>query len=85
MRIPVLSKLLNGRGHGAELLRGSTLAALLRVAGALVTYVFNFLVARAFGASAVGALALATTVITVIGVLSRLGFDRSIVWIVFAV
>ena len=69
-----------GRGrHGGELLRGSGVALAFRLVGMATTYVFNFLVARWFGASAVGALALATTVVTIAATIGRLGLDRAIV------
>lgn len=79
IQFPVLSDILARGGHSAELLRGSSQAMALRLVGMALNYAFNFLVARFFGASAVGAFALATTVVTIIGMLSRLGFDRAIV------
>lgn len=78
-RIPFLSDLLARGGHTADLVRGSSLAMALRLIGLALSYAFSFLVARSFGASAVDAFALATTVVTIIGMLSRLGFDRAIV------
>ncbi|MDH3511609.1 MAG: flippase [Gammaproteobacteria bacterium] len=79
MRIPLISSVLAGGGHGAELFKGTSQAFVLRLVGMAVTYGFNFLVARLFGASAMGAFALATTVVTILGMLSRLGCDRAIV------
>ncbi len=65
--------------HRRELLRGSSLALLLRVAGVGAAYLFNFVIARKFGASVVGAFAVTTTIIMILGMLSRFGFDRAIV------
>ncbi len=79
IQFPFLSDLLARGGHTAELVRGSSVAMALRLIGMALNYAFNFLVARSFGASAVGAFALATTVVMIIGMLSRLGFDRAIV------
>jgi len=50
----------------------------------VATYGFNFYIARGFGASAVGAFALATTVVMILGMLSRVGLDRAIVRFVAA-
>lgn len=63
----------------SSLIRTSAVAMVLRLCGMLLTYLFNFVLARRFGASAVGAFALATTVVMVLSMLARLGFDRAIV------
>jgi O-antigen/teichoic acid export membrane protein len=65
--------------HSRELIRGSSLAMAFRLGGALMNYLLNFAIARLFGASVVGAFAIATTVVLVLGMLSRLGLDRAIV------
>ncbi len=77
-----LRRLLNSTHHNShygELLRGSSIALVLRVCGTGAAYLFNFVVARQLGASAVGAFAVATSVIMILGMLSRLGLDRAIV------
>ncbi len=79
MPFPMLSALIGRSGYPKELFKGSSLALVVRLAGMVVTYGFNFLIARMFGASAVGAFALATTVVMILGMLSRIGFDRAIV------
>lgn len=84
MSVARIVALFGREGFFGDLIRTSSVALALRVFGMLVTYVFNFIVARRYGASAVGGLALATTVVMVLGMLSRLGFDRAIVRFVAA-
>jgi len=84
MQLQHLAAILRRNGDGAELLKGSSLTFIVRVSGMVVTYGFNFLVARFFGASALGAFTLATTIVTILAMLSRLGFDRAIVRLIAA-
>ena len=79
-----LANLAGNDGHAKELLRGASVTLVLRVTGALVTYLFSFFVARLYGASVVGTFAVATTMVMILGMLSRLGFDRAIVKFVAA-
>jgi O-antigen/teichoic acid export membrane protein len=66
------------------LFRGSSIALVMRVLSTAASYLFNFIIARQLGASAVGAFALATTVVLILGMVSRLGLDRAVVKFVAA-
>ena len=64
--------------HLSELLTGSSIAFILKIAGMLFSYIFILLVTRNFGAGAMGIFALSTTVLSVFSILGRLGFDTAL-------
>lgn len=61
--------------HLRELLRGSAVAMVLRIAGIGATYLFTLLVTRAYGGEAMGIFALCLTVLQMSSVVGRLGTD----------
>jgi O-antigen/teichoic acid export membrane protein len=65
-----------------DLLRGSSWASLLKVAAAVVGYLFTLSVTRSLGANAWGTFSLAWTVFTVGAVLGSLGIDTALVRLV---
>jgi O-antigen/teichoic acid export membrane protein len=75
VRLPGLAKL---DEHTLEVVRGASAALLLRVLGAILTFLLNVLVARMFGASGVGVFFLAFTVMSIASVLGRLGLDNTV-------
>ncbi len=64
--------------HLRELLRGGSVALVLRMTGMLTGYVFTLLISRSLGAGAVGVFALSLTVLTVFSVAGRLGLDTAL-------
>ena len=64
--------------HLRELLTGSSIAFGMKIAGALLGYVFTLLIARNFGAVAMGVFALSLTVLNVFSILGRLGLDTAL-------
>jgi len=71
-------------GHTAEILGGSLLSLALRVFAVALTFVFNVLVARRFGAEGAGLYGLAITVITMSMTLALFGLDHASVKFVAA-
>ncbi len=69
---------LTGDSHFKVLLKGSSVTLILKIVGALSSYVFTLLVTRNFGASAMGTFALSLTVITIFSVVGRLGLDTAL-------
>ncbi len=63
-------------GYSAELLRGVASVAGLRILGVLIGYAFVLMVARIFGASALGQYQLTIQVIGTCGLISALGFNQ---------
>lgn len=77
---PLRERLAGGPGgsHGKELIRGSLLSFALKLAGLACGYVFTFLVARVYGAHAMGVFTLFVTVLNIASIGGRLGFDTAI-------
>lgn len=65
--------------HTDIIVRGASVALVVRVFGAALTFVFNVLVARDFGATGSGAYFLAFTAMTIATVFGRLGLDNAAV------
>jgi len=63
-------------GYSAELLRGVASVAGLRILGVLIGYAFVLMVARIFGATALGQYQLTIQIIGTCGLLSALGFNQ---------
>ncbi|HIP01443.1 MAG TPA: hypothetical protein EYN44_17870 [Marinobacter salarius] len=63
-------------GYSAELLRGVASIAGLRILGVLIGYAFVLMVARVFGATALGQYQLTIQVIGTCGLISALGFNQ---------
>ncbi len=61
--------------HLSELLSGSAIAFIFRMGGIGMGYLFVLLVARAYGAEAMGVFILSFTVLQITSVISRLGMD----------
>lgn len=59
-----------------EIIRGASWALVFRVAGAIILFGFNILIARFLGAQAAGTYYLALTIATVLGTASLLGIDQ---------
>lgn len=64
--------------HFRELLKGSFLSIVIRVLGIAVGYLFTLLVTRKFGVEAMGIFALSFTLLYVIAVIGKLGFDTAL-------
>lgn len=63
-------------GYSAELLRGVASVAGLRILGVLIGYAFVLMVARVFGATALGQYQLTIQVIGTCGLIATLGFNQ---------
>ena len=63
--------------HLRELLKGTSIAMVIRVLGVGTSYLFTFLIARLYGAGAMGSFALAQTVLMITAIIARLGFDTA--------
>ncbi|UJS18257.1 MAG: flippase [Candidatus Jettenia sp.] len=61
--------------HLKELLKGSSISFIIRILGMGTGYIFALLVARNYGAEAMGLFALSQTVLLVSSVIGRLGLD----------
>ncbi len=62
-----------------ELLKGSSIALLFKVFGAFIGYLFFWVLAKYFGANGVGIFSTLWTLLMVSAVVSKFGFDTSIV------
>ena len=65
--------------HFKELLKGSLIAMVFRIVAVLSGYLLFYIIAKEFGASGVGFFSFAWTLLMVSVVISKLGFDTSIV------
>ena len=64
--------------HLKELLTGSSIAFVMKIAGGILGYVFTLLIARNFGAGTMGVFALSLTVLNVFSIVGRLGLDTAL-------
>jgi O-antigen/teichoic acid export membrane protein len=62
-----------------ELLEGSSATFILMAAGMLLGYVFTLMLTRTYGAEGMGLLALSITVLSIVSVVGRLGFDTALI------
>ncbi|MEM1195503.1 MAG: oligosaccharide flippase family protein [Pseudomonadota bacterium] len=76
--IAKLKVLVSGNGHEAEVLRGAAIALVLRgLSGALV-FALNVVIARALGAQGAGVYFFSLSVVTILSVVTRIGFDNAL-------
>lgn len=64
--------------HFAELIKGSGIAFVLKIAGTISGYVFTLLITRTLGAEAWGIFALSLVVLQMASVIGRLGMDTAL-------
>lgn len=76
----ILNKLLafNKKEENKELVRHSAVALVIRVAGALVTFLMNVVIARYLGEKQAGFFFLAVTISIMLGTIGRVGADQSV-------
>lgn len=65
--------------HFRELLQGSSIAFLFRIASALASYIFIYFLAHSYGATGVGIFSTSWTILMIGSVFGKMGFDTSIV------
>lgn len=65
--------------HAVELVRGSSVSFVLKILGMTLSYAFNIVLARFYGAEVVGVYALSVTVATIVGTIGQLGLQTSMV------
>ncbi|NPA52252.1 MAG: flippase [Aquificae bacterium] len=64
--------------HLKEILKGSSIAFILRIVGIIAGYIFTLIITRNYGAEAMGIFALSLTLFQISSVLSRLGMDTAL-------
>jgi O-antigen/teichoic acid export membrane protein len=64
--------------HFAELLKGSSIAFVLRVVGIIAGYIFTLLITRGYGAEAMGIFTLSFILLQIFSVIGRLGMDTAL-------
>jgi len=69
---------INSDIHLKELLKGSSIAFVLRIIGIIAGYIFTLLITRGYGAEAMGIFALSFTLLQIASVISRLGMDTAL-------
>ncbi len=69
---------LNADIHLKELLKGSSIAFVLRILGIIAGYIFTLLITRGYGAEAMGVFALSFTLLQISSVIGRLGMDTAL-------
>ncbi len=70
--------------HFRELVRGASLAFVMKVSGAALAFLFNWLLARTLGAEGTGLFFLALTVGTIASVCGRMGMENTLLRFVAA-
>ncbi len=65
--------------HLEELVKGSSVAFVLRVIGIFANYIFTFLIARFYGAEIFGFFSISIALITFLSILGRFGLEVSII------
>ena len=68
--------------HVNELLKGSAIALIFKIFGILIQYFFFWVLAKYFNAQGVGVFSILWTIMVVLTVFSKLGFDTAIVKII---
>ena len=76
LRDRVTNALRSGQGPGARILRGSSLAAIVNVAGLPVSFVTQIVLARSMGANDYGIYAFALSVVNILAIYSTLGLEN---------
>jgi O-antigen/teichoic acid export membrane protein len=74
-----LKKRLSQNIHLYELLKGSSIALIMRLLGMLLVYVFSILLARSYGAETLGLFTLSLTVLNILTTIAVFGFDNTLV------
>ncbi|WP_456399498.1 flippase [Persephonella sp.] len=69
---------INNDMHLKELLKGSSIAFVLRIVGIIAGYIFTLLITRGYGAEAMGVFALSFTLLQISSVIGRLGMDTAL-------
>jgi O-antigen/teichoic acid export membrane protein len=77
-RINQVRNKINDDEHLKEILKGSSIAFLLRIVGIAAGYIFTLLITRGYGAEAMGAFALSFTLLQISSVIGRLGMDTAL-------
>ncbi|MCC6345713.1 MAG: flippase [Nitrospirales bacterium] len=77
---PVREKLFSGRedAHGKELVKGGLVSLLFKVFGMAFGYAFTMLITRTYGAHTMGVFTLFITVLNIVSIVGRLGFDTAL-------
>ncbi len=73
-----LKNKINSDIHLKELLKGSSIAFVLRILGIIAGYIFTLLITRGYGAEAMGVFALSFTLLQISSVIGRLGMDTAL-------
>ncbi|RLJ70435.1 O-antigen/teichoic acid export membrane protein [Hydrogenivirga caldilitoris] len=73
----VINKI-NNDIHLKELLKGSSIAFVLKIVGIIAGYIFTLLITRGYGAEAMGIFALSFTLLQFSSVIGRLGMDTAL-------
>ncbi len=79
MNIVEKLKQLTSNKHNKEVVKRSSSAIIIRLSGFFLAYLFTFLVARFYGAEANGLFSLSLTVLTLLVIIGRMGFDVAMV------
>ncbi|NUO09147.1 MAG: flippase [Candidatus Brocadia sp.] len=64
--------------HLGELLKGSSIAFIMRIIGMIFSYIFTLVITRNFGADAMGVFALSFTALSIFSIIGRLGVDTAL-------
>ncbi|MBZ0158363.1 MAG: flippase [Alphaproteobacteria bacterium] len=77
---PLRERLSAGRGdaHKRELVKGSLVSFLLKAFGMVLGYAFTMLITRTYGAHTMGVFTLFITVLNIVSIVGRLGFDTAL-------
>ncbi len=73
-----LKNKINSDIHLKELLKGSSIAFVLRIVGIIAGYIFTLLITRGYGAETMGVFALSFTLLQISSVIGRLGMDTAL-------
>lgn len=64
--------------HLRELLKGSSISMIIKVLGIAMSYIFTLMVTRNFGVEAMGIFAISLTMLNIVSIIGRLGFDTAL-------
>ena len=64
--------------HTSEVIKNTVITFTLKILALVLSYIFNFIISRFYGASVLGLLNIAITTISLCGIFSTLGFDQAI-------
>ena len=63
--------------HIYELFKKSSVSFMIRILAVLTSYIFTFLIAKIYGADALGIFALSQTILLIFSIIARLGLDTA--------